>query len=169
LHTLTPSRFACCRTQVFSSRVGPDEAPQPEEAAMSRYSTVICAAVCCVTSALIVAPTAAQSSGAGSKVTFGTTVQLPGVLVPAGAYQFRGKAGDKFVTVIDEASHVVATLAVVETTRAASGAVVTLRRSGASTPAEVTAWYPTGGTSGFEFIYSRQATPHAAGQSAEKK
>jgi hypothetical protein len=85
--------------------------------------------------------------------TFSTPVQLSGVLLPAGSYQFSLTRDGRSVVVSDAARRVVTTLAVIPISRAKRGDIVTMRPSAvAGGPPEVSALYSGGGTAGVEFV-----------------
>jgi hypothetical protein len=118
---------------------------------MSHYSRSVGMAVCLVSLLMNAGPVVAQSTT--TDVTFGVPVQLPGVVLPAGSYHF-AVARDARSVVVSGADHrIVTTVAVVRITRAASGSLVTMRPSTDGAPAQVSALYSGGGTSGIEFVY----------------
>jgi hypothetical protein len=97
-------------------------------------------------------PAAAQATT--TDVTFSVPVQLPGVVLPAGRYQF-ALARDARSVVVSGADHrIVTTVAVVRTTRLQAGDLVTMRPSTDGAPAQVSALYSGGGTTGVEFLYA---------------
>jgi hypothetical protein len=88
-------------------------------------------------------------------LTFSGPVQLPTVLLPVGTYYFTIHDGDDgFITVTGKNSRFVTRFSVSATTRAKGGEKVVMRAVEGK-PSEVSALYPTGGTSGMEFIYHR--------------
>jgi len=106
----------------------------------------------CLVSLLMAAGPAAQSTT--TDVTFSVPVQLPGVVLPAGSYHF-ALARDARSVVVSAADHrIVTTVAVITTTRAQAGSLVTMRPSIDGTPAQVSALYSGGGTTGVEFLYA---------------
>jgi hypothetical protein len=94
-----------------------------------------------------------------SRVTISGPVQLPSVMLSAGTYQFLGeKAG--LVRIYNSKNQLIATLSASPATRAAKGEVLVLRQR-AGLPPEAAAWYPAGGTVGFEFRYQPSAKSDA--------
>ena len=118
---------------------------------MPQYSRYVSIALCLVSVLINAGPLVAQSRT--TDVTFSAPVQLPGVVIPAGNYHF-ALARDARSVVVTAADHrIVTTVAVISTTRAQSGSLVTMRPSTDGTPAQVSALYSGGGTSGVEFVY----------------
>jgi hypothetical protein len=102
-------------------------------------------------------PVSAQAQRVTTNTTFSNPVQLPGVLLPAGTYQFAVASDRRSVVVSDADRRIVATLMVVPVTRAQRGTVILMRPSIGGAAPEVTALYLDGGTNGFEFV--RPAAP----------
>lgn len=117
---------------------------------MSNYVNSIGACLCLFSLLTYGEPVSAQR--VTTNTTFSNPVQLPGVLLPAGNYQF-AVASDRRSVVISDADHrIVATLMVVPVTRAQRGTVILMRPSIGGAAPEVTALYLDGGTNGFEFV-----------------
>jgi hypothetical protein len=87
-----------------------------------------------------------------TNTTFTKPVQLSGVLLPAGDYQFAVTSDRRSVVVSNADRRIVATLMVVPVTRTQPGAVILTRPSVDGAAPEVTALYLDGGTNGFEVI-----------------
>jgi len=118
---------------------------------MRQYSRYVSIALCLVSLLLTAGPAAAQSTT--TDVTFSVPVQLPGVVLPAGNYHF-ALARDARSVVVSAADHkIVTTVAVIRTSRGQAGSLVTMRPSTDGAPAQVSALYSGGGTSGVEFVY----------------
>jgi hypothetical protein len=92
-----------------------------------------------------------------TNTTFSNPVQLPGVLLPAGNYQFAVASDRRSVVVFDADHRIVATLMVIPVTRAQRGTVILMKPSIGGAAPEVSALYLDGGTNGFEFV--RTAAP----------
>jgi hypothetical protein len=93
-------------------------------------------------------------------VTIDRPVQMPGVVLAAGRYEFRTLSTTETVIVIgnSDGDHFVH---VTPSTRLRSGAVITTRPgAGAGSLPEIASWYPDGGVRGYEF--ASQAARHAA-------
>lgn len=118
---------------------------------MPQYSRYLSMALCLVSLLVTAGPAAAQSST--TDVTFGVPVQLPGVVLPAGTYHFALARDARSVVVTGSDNRIVTTVAVMRTTRAEKGTLVTMRQSTDGAPAQVSALYSGGGTSGVEFLY----------------
>jgi len=88
-----------------------------------------------------------------TKATFSGAVQLPGVVLPAGSYNFSLTLDGRSVVVADADHRVITTLTVIPITRSKAGAVVTLRPSVAGAAPEVSAFYSDGGTAGVAFLH----------------
>ena len=120
---------------------------------MSQYSKFVSIALCLVSLLICARPAVAQSTT--TDVTFSVPVQLPGVVLPAGNYHF-ALARDSRSVVVSAADHkIVTTVAVIRTTRGQAGSLVTMRPSTDGAPAQVSALYSGGGTSGVEFVYGK--------------
>ena len=119
---------------------------------MPKFATTVGAVICLVSFLAVPQSVLAQPV---TDVTFKTPVQLPGVLLPAGSYQF-AITGGRIVRVSGADGRNLATLAVVPITRSTPGTIVIMRPPLAGAPAEVSALYAGGGTAGVEFVY-RQA------------
>jgi len=124
---------------------------------MSKYVNRIGACLCLFSLLTYGQSVIAQAPRVTTNTTFSNPVQLPGVLLPAGSYQF-AVASDRRSVVVSGADHrIIATLMVVPVTRAQPGTVILTRPSIGGAAPEVTALYLDGGTSGFEFV--RPAAP----------
>lgn len=112
-----------------------------------------------VAALLLAAPAAALATPSEqTMLTFDHTVRLPGVTLPAGAYQFRlaDELGDQHVVQVlnERGTRLYATeLAVpVTRTRPDAGPEVTLASTGHGVPA-ITAWFYPGTDVGQQFVY----------------
>jgi hypothetical protein len=92
--------------------------------------------------------------------TFGRSVQLPGVTLPAGTYEFEvanaGSSSNVVLVRSRDRSIVHAFKLTRSIYRPASrnlDAAITLGETSAGNPPPVTAWYPEGETRGREFLY----------------
>lgn len=118
----------------------------------SRTAWIVLCLVSFLTSAGIV-----SAQRAVTTATFSGPVQLSGVLLPTGSYDFSIQRDGRLVVVSDAAHHVVATLVeCVPITRSKRGDVIAMRPSVAGTAPEVLALFPDGGTAGIEFIRAPQ-------------
>jgi hypothetical protein len=106
--------------------------------------------VCLCLCSLLIHGESLIAQRATTNTTFTKPVQLSGVLLPAGNYQF-AVASDRRSVVVSDADHrIVTTLMVVPVTRTQPGAVILTRPSVNGAAPEVTALYLDGGTNGFE-------------------
>lgn len=95
------------------------------------------------------------------KVTFSQPVQIPGRILPAGAYTFvmAEPIDQKIVKILSEdGSKLIAFVQTIDRDRAvaANGVRFTVAERGAGEPAAVVDWFFPGETTGHEFIYPRQ-------------
>jgi hypothetical protein len=120
---------------------------------MPEFATTV-GAVICLVSFLAVPPSVLAQHV--TDVTFSTSVQLPGVLLPAGSYQFAVTGAGRTVRVSDADGRNLATFSVVPITRSTLGSVVIMRPSLAGAPPEVSALYAGGGRAGLEFVYRKE-------------
>ena len=118
---------------------------------MPKLATTVGAVICLVSFLAVPRSVLAQPA---ADVTFSTPVQLPGVLLPAGSYQF-AITGGRTVRVSGADGRNLATLPVVPITRATPGNIVIMRPPLAGAPPEVSALYAGGGTAGVEFVYRK--------------
>jgi hypothetical protein len=116
-----------------------------------RTYRILCAMLCLLTFLLCAAPVGAQTN---SGANFSGPVQLPRMVLPAGAYTFRLAADGGSVVVYDAKRRIVTTLQVVPITRAAAGDVIVMRAAVGTAAPEISALYTGGGTAGVEFLYS---------------
>jgi hypothetical protein len=120
--------------------------------ALTRSPRVLCAALCCLAS-LVTFPSSAVAQE--TVLTFSAPVQLPTALLSAGTYRFTVVDGNKkAMSVTEKGGQFVTRFQINPIRRAKSGEKVVMR-SVEGKPSEVSALYPTGGTSGVEFIYQR--------------
>jgi hypothetical protein len=110
------------------------------------------AAILCLVALLVSAVSEVGAQRATTSATFKSAVQLPGVVLPAGTYQFAVAHDRRSVVVSDADRRIVTTLMVVPTSRARRGDVVVMRRDTAGPTAEVVAMFLDGGRNGFEFV-----------------
>jgi hypothetical protein len=118
---------------------------------MPQYSRYVWIALCLVSLLINAGPVVAQSTT--TDVTFSGPVQLPGVVLPAGSYQFALARDARSVVVFAADHRVVTTVVVIGITRALAGSLVTMRPSTDGAPPQVSALYSGGGTTGVEFVY----------------
>jgi hypothetical protein len=118
---------------------------------MPQYSRCVWIALCFASLLINVRPVVAQST---TNVTFSVPVQLPGgVVLPAGVYHFALARDARSVVVSGPDHRIVTTVAVIRVTRAEAGSLVVMRPSTDGAPAQVSALYSSGGTTGVEFVY----------------
>jgi hypothetical protein len=103
-------------------------------------------------SLLMLSESTAMAQRATTNTTFSSPVQLSGVLLPAGAYQFAVAGDRRSIIVSDAGRRIVATLMVVPVTRAKRGNVVVMRPANEGAAPEVSALFLDGGRNGFEFV-----------------
>lgn len=120
---------------------------------MSASSTTLRAVICLVS--LLTVPSSVLAQHV-TDTTFSTPVQLPGVRLPAGKYQFSVTQDGRTVRVSGADGRNLATLPVIPITRSTPGNIVIMRPSVAGAPPEVSALYGSGGTTGVEFVYRRE-------------
>jgi hypothetical protein len=127
---------------------------------MSRTSHIVRALAFCLMSGFVLCGSArAQTSSSRSRVTFSVAVRLPGTLLPAGTYEFRGTDNTNTVLVFRANGQFISAVPARGITRLAAGETVTLRRLLSDASSEVVAWY-FDETKGFAFIYPRaEASP----------
>jgi hypothetical protein len=101
-------------------------------------------------------------------VTFSVAVRLPGTLLPAGTYEFRGTDNTNTVLVYRADGQFIAAVPARGITRSAAGETVTLRLLLADAPSEVIAWY-FDDKKGFEFIYPRAEVSKTAPTNRQKE
>ena len=119
---------------------------------MVQVSRGVGAMILCLVVLLAGAGSEVNAQRATTSATFKSAVQLPGVLLPAGTYQFAVAADRRSVVVSDADRRIVTTLMVVPTTRASRGAVLVMRNDVSGPAPEVAAMYLDGGRNGFEFV-----------------
>jgi hypothetical protein len=96
-----------------------------------------------------------------SRVTFKETVRIPGVLLPAGTYDFKGSDNQNTVLVSGRDGRIIAAVPARAITMSAAGSTFTLQRSASDKSLEVVNWRADG-THGFEFLYpAAQASEQA--------
>ena len=105
----------------------------------------------CLASFLIFAGSAVAQR-VTTNTTFSRPVQLPGLLLQAGAYEFSLIRDGRTVVVAGADHRILGTFAVSPITRAKPGEIIILRPSAAGAAPEVAALYSNGGTSGVEFV-----------------
>lgn len=115
-------------------------------------STIRRAAICLVSLLAVPMFVLAQSV---TDTTFSTAVQLPGVRLPAGSYQFSVTRDGRTVRVSGTDGRTFGTFAVLPIRRSVPGEIVVMRPSVAGAPPEVSALYGRAGTTGVEFVYRR--------------
>ena len=123
---------------------------------MSKHVKGICASLGLL-SLLMLSESTAMAQRATTNATFSSPVQLSGVLLPAGEYQFAVAVDRRIIIVSDADRRIVATLMVVPVTRAERGNVVLMRPAIDGAAPEVSALFLDGGRDGFEFV--RAAPP----------
>jgi hypothetical protein len=101
-------------------------------------------------------------------LTFNEAVEIPGQVLPAGAYVFRladSEADREIVQILTkDEKHVLATVDVIPDYRPepTGKTVVTLEERRAGSPEALHSWFYPGETNGFEFVYSKSEQQHAA-------
>ena len=109
--------------------------------------------VLCLLAAALISGESLMAQRSNTDATFSRAVQLPGVLLPAGAYHFSFPADGRVVVVSDSQHRVLGTFVVNPISRPKGGDIITLRPSVGDAAPEVAALYPTGGTTGVAFNY----------------
>src|SRR5688500_17300484 len=117
---------------------------------MPKFGRTLWAVLCAVASLVVATPVFAQSNV--TNATFSGPVQLSGVVVPAGRYQFAVARDGRSVVVSDADHRFVTTFLVVPILRAKAGDSITMRPAVNGAPPEVSALYVGGGTTGVQLL-----------------
>ena len=117
---------------------------------MSKLSPVVAAAVLCLL--VLFAADRLHAQRSTSSATFSNPVQLAGMVLTAGTYQFAVAADRRSVVVSDADRRVVTTLMVVPVSRARVGDVVVMRPASNGASPEIEAMYLDGGRNGFQIV-----------------
>jgi LPXTG-motif cell wall-anchored protein len=128
---------------------------------MSRLSALVSVLVAACFVTMAPAPAGAETIDKLANLTFNRSVQIPGVLLNAGTYQFRLADPDssrKVVQVLShDGAHVYASFHTMPASRmeATDEAIVTFRETPAGVPPAVRSLFYGGELSGYEFMYPR--------------
>lgn len=133
---------------------------------LTRWMTALSCAV--VGGVLMVSSVGASDARHTTYLTFSGPFQLPGVTLPAGTYIFERVDATMDAGVIHVLSRnrsaVYAMMRTYHVQRSADGSRLVFWETRPGTAPAVRAWYPGGGRSGHQFIYSgAQARPLASG------
>jgi len=118
---------------------------------LSKYSRIFCTAALCLAS-LLVFNESAIAQRVTTNATFTSPVQVSGLLLPAGSYQFSIARDRRSVVVSQSDGRVIKTIEVVPITRAKPGQTVNLSSPVNGAVPEVSSVFSGGGTAGVEFI-----------------
>jgi hypothetical protein len=115
-----------------------------------------------------VAPTQAQSSNEQAYVTINQAVELPGITLQPGEYEFKlldSPANRHIVQIFEkQTGKVVATILAVPAERreASDATVIAFNEAPATVPQPIRYWYNPGRTAGHEFVYPREQATRIA-------
>ena len=118
---------------------------------MSKVSPVVAVSILCLLVLLSATP-GLQAQRSTTSTTFSNPVQLAGVVLSAGTYQFAVAPDRRSLVVSDADRRIVTTLMVVPVSRARRGDVVVLRPGSNGGSPEISAMYLDGGRNGFQIV-----------------
>ena len=113
-------------------------------------------------------PAHANDENQMTKLTFSKSVQVPGRILPAGAYQFvlaKNEANRNIVEIFNaDGNELYATIQTIsaERGRKAYGTSVTLAQRPNGQPEALVTWFYPGNDIGHEFVYSKQVDSELA-------
>ena len=135
---------------------------------MSRFKVVATIFCLCLSALAFSASVKADAWNKKTIVTFNQPVEIPGIVLPPGAYVFKlmDSASDRHIVQVfnEDQTHIYATVLAIPNyrLRVTGKTVFTFEERAAGEPPAIKAWFYPGDNFGQEFVYSKRRTAEVA-------